>query len=218
MIALSLATLLAGCGGMHLLKWRLSIGAHQAKDAGLALRRDLFQVFDLNSWTGMKECEERLWREMLNSELTSEFFAVLASHYARWDKRTKIVLAVASSGTVAGWGIFNDATKYPYSATLWHAASGVATLVAIALPILNFPKKAEWAIALRIGYQSAAKDYEDVWLRRASLTDSELLDETQKVMDKEKALSGTEAHFPERDERLLKKCQKTILRRRELTQ
>lgn len=165
----------------------------------------------------MKECHQKLWREMLNSEMNSEYFGALASRFSRWDKWSKIFLAITSSGVVAGWTIFNDPAKYPYGETAWHIASGLATITAIALPIFNPSKKAEWATALKVAYQSVANDYEFIWLRRESQTDDKLLDETRKGTMKEKALSNMEIHFPERNEKLLKKCQKAIIKRRNLS-
>lgn len=166
----------------------------------------------------MKETYSKLWREMLNSEMTGEYFSTLASRFSARDKYTKIFMAIMTSGAVAGWGIWNDATLYPITAILWRGASGVAMLTSIALPFLNYSKKVEWATALKIAYESSIEDYELIWLKRKKLTDDELLDEMQKIIAKEKTLSSIESHFPERDEELLKECQAKIIKRRELIQ
>ena len=155
---------------------------------------------------------------MLTAEMNCEYFTILASNFSKWDKRTKIFLAIMSSSVVAGWTIFSDAEKYPHSALLWHVASGLATATAIALPIFNLSKRAEWATALKVAYQSSANDYEFIWLKRETLADNKLIEETKKCIDREKALSSMEAHFPEKNESLLKFCQLVVNKRRNLIQ
>lgn len=89
-------------------------------------------------------------------------------------------------------------------------------LTSIALPFLNYSKKVEWATALKVAYEASLEDYELIWLKRESLTDEELLGDMQKVIKKEKTLSNIEAHFPDKDSRLLKECQATVIKRRGL--
>lgn len=164
----------------------------------------------------MKESHRKLWREMLTAEMNCEYFSTLASRFSKWDKGTKVFMAIMSSGVVAGWAIFNDPNTYPHSAVLWRIASGLATATAIALPILNLSKKVEWATALKVAYQSAANDYEFIWLKRETLAESDLLAEIKNCIDKEKALASVEAHFPEKNNRLLRRSQQTVIRRRNL--
>ena len=165
----------------------------------------------------MTEAQQKLWKEMLNSDLTGLYFAKLASRFSRRDINTKVFLAVMSSGTVAGWGFWNDAEKFPMTVVLWKIASGIAALTSITLPFLNYPKKVEWATSLRISYQNNVQDFEMLWLRREKISEDLLLRELQTLITKEKNLSALEAHFPEREENLLHECQREIQQKRNLS-
>lgn len=164
----------------------------------------------------MNETYGKLWREMLNSELTGEYFATLASRFATRDKWSKIFLAITSSGAVAGWSIWNDDQTYPFFSLAWRVASSISAITSIALPFLNYSKKVEWATSLKIAYESSVKDYELLWLKRKKTPNDELLTEMQKIIEKEKSLSNIEAHFPEKDDELLRECQTRVVTRRNL--
>ena len=108
----------------------------------------------------MNEVYDKLWKEMLDSSLNAEYYSTLASRFSKRDTWTKISLAIMSSGTVAGWAIWNDPNTYPAFYYIWRTLSGFAMLTSIALPFLNYSKKVEWASTLKIGYEISAKEFE----------------------------------------------------------
>ena len=115
----------------------------------------------------MTEVQGKIWKEMLDSEMNSQYFETLAGRYAWRDRWTKIFLALTSSGSAfAGWTIWHDPSQHPYFTAAWKVTSSLATVIAIVSPFLNFSKKVEWATLLRIAYQSSAQDYDLLWVQR----------------------------------------------------
>lgn len=163
----------------------------------------------------MKETHSKVWREMLNAEMTSEYFSTLAGRYATRDLWTKIFLAITSSSAVAGWS-FWDEVDHPNISIIWRVASGIAAVTSVVLPFLNYSKKVEYATKLKSSYEASAMDYGIIWLSRNDKTDKTLLRELKKTMSKEKSLSSIEAHFPKKKEKLLRICQEKIINRRDL--
>jgi len=162
----------------------------------------------------MSETEDKLWREMLDSELTSEYYATLAGRFSKRDKFAKIFLAVMSSGTVAGWSIWHGSNANAVATGAWRGLSAAAAVTSIVLPILNYSKKVEWASTLKAAYRATTNDLGSLWLRRGTLTEAGLVTALDKILEKEETLAATESHFPERDDKLLKQCQQCIIKRR----
>ena len=80
-----------------------------------------------------------LWKAKLDSNFNERYWRLITEKYAKRDLGLKLLLAVAASGTVAGWGIFADIPA------LWKTLSASAALASIASPLLAYSKKVEAA-------------------------------------------------------------------------
>jgi hypothetical protein len=78
-----------------------------------------------------------IWELMLDSDMNVRYWKYSVIRYYNYDKRSKIFLAVMSSGTVASWSIWSSVPL------LWQFLSACSAIIAITLPILNFQKSIE---------------------------------------------------------------------------
>jgi hypothetical protein len=162
--------------------------------------------------------EEWSLREcLLDAEMRRMYYARLAGRFHTWDLAFKYILAVTTSGTVTAWAVFSDPTAYPYSVAMWKFLSGISTLIAIAMPILNLSKKVEWATALHYGYGKIFDSYEISWAQRKSLKGPQILKVVEAGKTKEQALAALESHFPKQDDNLVRECQNKIKHVRGIT-
>ena len=72
---------------------------------------------------------------MLTADLNVRYWAHLSRRYSMWDKCIKILLALASSATVASWSFWNEVD------ILWKGFSAVSAAIAIVFPFLSLEKK-----------------------------------------------------------------------------
>src|SRR5438105_5045272 len=81
------------------------------------------------------DLREEVWSALLTADYNSRYWEYLYKRYYRRQKWAEIFLAVASSSSVAAWGIWRNIDL------LWQLLSGASTLIAVILPILNFKKQ-----------------------------------------------------------------------------
>lgn len=153
---------------------------------------------------------------MLDAELTQLYYSRVAGRLHRWDTGMKIFLACTTSGTVAGWAIWTDAVQYPNGVFVWKVFSGFSALVAVALPILNLAKKVEWATSLTSNYGRLLGEYELFWAQVETAKPAQIAKFMQDLQRKEGALAPVESHFPKRDEKLVRECQRDVNHKRGL--
>ena len=72
-----------------------------------------------------------IWKSMLEADMNAKYWKYLVNRYSTRDKGFKIFLAIMASGTVAGWGLWED---IPW---LWKSLSSISAIIAISSPILN---------------------------------------------------------------------------------
>jgi hypothetical protein len=84
-----------------------------------------------------------VWDSLLDADMNARYWGHLARRYQRREMRTKIFLAITSSGAVAGWTLWS---RWPQ---VWHVLSGVSMVVAVALPVLNYSQIIEGVSELR---------------------------------------------------------------------
>ena len=151
-----------------------------------------------------------VWNSMLDANMNVRYWKYLTQRYSIRERVLKILLAITSSGTVAGWTIWSKVPE------LWQSLSSLSALIAIALPILNYPKLIETMADLSGKWWEVKREYEDYWI---SLEAGESFDSISprynKTKSKEDVLVKTESRLPY-DEKLLRKCQEEVLRSRGL--
>jgi hypothetical protein len=94
----------------------------------------------------------------LDADLSVQYWTYLSRRYSKWDKYTKIFLAVMSSSTVASWGIWGEID------ILWKILSAISALVAVALPILNWQQMIARMSDLVGKWSRIRYEYENLWL------------------------------------------------------
>ena len=107
------------------------------------------------------ECvvKNSIWHSVLDADFNARYWKTLVVRYSKREKSLQIFLAIMASGTVAGWGVWND---IPY---LWKALSGISAIVAITLPILNQQKTIEEMSYLSGKWGELRIEYEGLWLQ-----------------------------------------------------
>lgn len=150
-----------------------------------------------------------LWEHLLDAELNSRYWRCMVDRYKRKDQTAQIFLAVVTSGTVAGWALWED---FPL---LWRTLSGASTLVAVSLPILKFPTKVELAADLYGRWTELCSEYERLWVSvqdgECDFTDEHMI----ALSHRENSVAPQEAAFRS-DLRLAEKCQAEVKRSRGL--
>ncbi|GAB6163561.1 hypothetical protein JCM12298_27210 [Desulfothermus naphthae] len=152
-----------------------------------------------------------VWDSMLDADLNERYWTYLAKRYHDRDKWAKIFLAIMTSGTVASWGFWSQIE------ILWKILSAISALLAIALPILNWPKMVESMIDLKQKWFQIKSDYEILWLEiKDGINDeNKVKKELKKLKEKEARISQKEANLPN-DKKLLQRCRNEVLKSRGL--
>ena len=152
-----------------------------------------------------------IWESMLDADLNERYWGYLAERYHKKEKYTKIFLAVMTSGTVASWGFWSQVE------ILWKILSSLSALLAIALPIVNWPKMVEAMIDLKQKWFQIRSDYEMLWIEvEDGINDKEKVKrELKRLKDKEARISQKEANLPN-DKKLIRRCWKEVIASRGL--
>lgn len=152
-----------------------------------------------------------IWDSMLDAEMNERYWSKLSNRYYKKEQRTKIFLAIMASGTVASWSFWST-----YE-ILWKLLSAASALVAIALPILNWPKIIQSMNVLTEKWALITSDYELLWLDvKKGIKEKDeirIKKELKNLMTKESTLSQKEANLPD-DPKLLQKCMNEVKKSR----
>lgn len=147
------------------------------------------------------ELRKAVWGSMLDADMNSRYWKALTARYSRRETVLKIFLAIMASGTVAGWGIWEEHSN------MWKFLSAMSALLAIALPILNYQKVIEKFSALAGNWGELRIEYEDMWLGVESHPDNQSLERTyKKFRATEKSLEKKEPKNISDDKDLLQQC------------
>jgi hypothetical protein len=151
-----------------------------------------------------------LWDSLLDADMNARYWSYLSRRYYNYDKYSKIFLALMSSGTVASWGFWNEIQW------LWKGLSSISALLAIAIPIVNWPKIISNMGALKQYWTEIEMDYEMYWLDLENgKAQSEVAKYYKLTKEKEAKASQKEANMPNRT-KLLWKCRLEVLKSRGL--
>jgi hypothetical protein len=104
-----------------------------------------------------------IWEAVLDADLNLRYWDHLSRRYSAWDKYAKIFLAIMSSSTVAGWGIWNEINILWTDLSLWKGLSAISAVTAIALPILDWQRKIGEVSNLKGKWSRISRAYENLW-------------------------------------------------------
>jgi len=143
---------------------------------------------------------DSIWKSMLDADMNGRYWKYLTKRYSDREKFLKIFLAFMASGTVAGWGLWQEFSL------VWKILSSVSAVVAIALPILNYQKIIGQMSFLTGKWGELRIEYEDLWQEVKDLNSTPNHNAAFKKHRKiEASLEKRETGLPI-DNKLLKKC------------
>ena len=158
-----------------------------------------------------------IWDAVLDADLNLRYWDRLSRRYSVWDKYTKIFLAIMSSSTVAGWGIWNEINILWTDFSLWKGLSAISAITAIVLPILNWQRKIGEMSNLKGKWSRISRAYENLWedllLGR---TNTELVEEYRRVRNEMEGEEDNTAPDLPHDKKLIQRCWEEILESRGL--
>jgi hypothetical protein len=159
-----------------------------------------------------------IWEAVLDADLNLRYWDHLSRRYSAWDKYAKIFLAIMSSSTVAGWGIWNEINILWTDLSLWKGLSAISAAVAVALPFLNWQKKIGDMSNLRGKWSRISRTYENLWedllLGRTSADIVEEYRKSRNEMEDEE--DNTAPDLPRNKRRLIRRCRDEVLESRGL--
>jgi hypothetical protein len=165
----------------------------------------------------MMSLSDTVWRSLLDADLSRRYYEVLAERYRKLDVMTKVFLAAMSSGAAAGWTIWSDSALYPLGVACWRVLSGASAVLAVASPILNYPRKRECSGRLAAEYFEIMQNYELLWLEAEDGKKNEQVrTELKRIGQRETKLAPFGYELPRGIERLRSRCRAEVLRSRGL--
>lgn len=151
-----------------------------------------------------------VWSALLDADLNSRYWRLMALRHTRREKYAKIFLAVTASATVASWALWEHVKA------LWQGLSGVSAAVSVALPILDVPKDVEKMVAAQAEWTHLMHEYEELWGQRAALSDADFSSKLKALRTREVEVSGKTATLPSDDTKLAERCYAAVLKTRGL--
>jgi hypothetical protein len=150
-----------------------------------------------------------VWNSLLTAQMNTLYWQHLASRYCVREKWTKILLAVMSSGVVAGW------TFWAAHDAVWKILSGLAAIVAVALPILDFSGQVQKLTKLTSKCAQLRMGYELLWAQINSMSSQSLEAAIEKLSQQAIEISDLQVVFSD-DRGLLMQSQNEVLSSRGL--
>jgi len=151
------------------------------------------------------ETRVQIWEDMLNAKMNVRYFKHLIKRYKNLELSMKILLALSSSGTVAGWMIWN---KIP---GLWQTLSAVAAVIAIINPLLNYPKLISKLANLHGEWVWLTSEHEKLWVALNEGREINILEKFNSLRSKQVAVRRAESDVPY-NSKLVQTCQKEVRR------
>lgn len=151
-----------------------------------------------------------IWDSMLDADMNVRYWSKLGRRYSNMDQGHKIFLAIMSSGTVASWGFWSEIQ------IVWKILSGISALIAIALPILNWPKMIQSMVNVAQKWTQIKIDYENLWTDlNQGKNQAILVEEYKKAKQREVIACQEETNLPHKN-KLLEQCVEEVLKSRGL--
>jgi hypothetical protein len=151
-----------------------------------------------------------IWNSWLNSDMNERYWKYLVNRYSTRDTAFKIFLAIMASGTVAGWGFWEDIPL------VWKSLSSISAIIAICSPILNYEKSIEEMAYLSGRWGELRIKYQYLWYQVENSPNAQEIENTFKeFIEIESTLQEKETKLPN-DKVLIKKCFDEVKRARKI--
>jgi hypothetical protein len=136
--------------------------------------------------------------------MNASYWNCLARRFSVREKTAKIFLAVTSSGAVAGWSFWS------HHDLVWKSLSGFSALIAVALPLLDYPGQIQTMTKLAAKCAQLRRGYELLWVEVDSMQEDALREALRTLVVQENEVNAMEATLPD-DRKLLARCQNEVL-------
>lgn len=153
--------------------------------------------------TSLREARKVVWDSLLDADMNVRYWAYLSRRYHGIHLRAEIFLSLMASGVVACWKLWGAVPE------VWQVLSVVTAALAIAIPILAFPRKVERVIDLRQEWSRILADYEILWMSFSRKNESQIAKEYKRIRRCETERIRGEAAFPHK-RRWIRKCQRDV--------
>jgi len=126
-----------------------------------------------------------LWDAILDAEMNTCFWSLVSARYTKWDTYLKMIIAIAASGTVAGWSIWS---QHPVA---WKIFSAIACLASVTHPYVCSSDVLKRTSELVGTWKEVFIDYELLWYKDDVLEAEEPWKEFQDIKRRESHIDET---------------------------
>lgn len=154
----------------------------------------------------LEDLRDEVWSAMLTADYNAQYWEALYKRYYQRQKWAEIFLAIASSSSVAAWGIWRDV------ALVWQLLSGISTLIAVTLPILNMKKLIADLADLQSQWVQIHAEYHLLWfdIEHTTVTREPIVTQLKKIMRRETEVDKITNNVPD-DEELLERIRQQVI-------
>ncbi|BCS95456.1 hypothetical protein DSLASN_10880 [Desulfoluna limicola] len=163
----------------------------------------------------MTELERSMWSAMLDCEMNALYYGYIARRYERLERFFQIFIAILATSSIGSLHLWKMNVTWFQWSWIYDCLSALAIIISISLPFMRFTSIANKAISLRPIFQRFTTDYENLWLQRKSLKEPTLRSKLKDLKQQELIETNSDNKMP-RDTKLLKKCQKEIIKSKNL--
>ena len=153
---------------------------------------------------------------MLDAKMNVEYWRLIVNRYDWWDMAFKIILAILSSASVAGFHIWKKDGVLNWSLG-WSILTGLGAIVGVALPFLKFDEIARTAAELRGKWCQIENDYNKLWLKRNAIKETTLQTYLADLKKQQTEKTSEESTMPQ-SKPLLKQAYNDVCQSMGLTQ
>ena len=159
-----------------------------------------------NTGNDISDLREEVWSAMLTADYNSRYWEYMYKRYFRGQKWAEIFLAIASSSSVAAWGIWSDID------VIWKVLSGASTLIAVMLPILNWKKQIADLADLLSRWTEIHAEYDLQWFDIEHTTPSRerVIEQFKKLKRREIEVDKITSNVPD-DKKLLEQTRLEVI-------
>lgn len=150
------------------------------------------------------------WIALLDADLNTRYWRLMALRYTRNEGCAKIFLATTASTTVASWSLWIDLK------IIWQTLSIISAFVSVALPIIDAGRKVEMMTDAQTEWLRLMHDYEELWRIRDTLEEKLFAEKLSILKEREVEVSRKTIKLPSDDSKLANSCYIDVLKSRGL--
>lgn len=128
---------------------------------------------------------------LLDAHLNVIYWSALSRRDTRLDTAFRILIAFATSGTVAAWGFWSSNTTY------WKALSAIACVVSLVHPFLCSSEKLKKISSLVGTWKEFLNKYELLWEQDDNLAEAKNWKQFEVIRDRQSKIDETRLPYSE---------------------